>query len=106
MGDQLSDFRKQIDALDVQLIALLAKREKLVGDVLVFKKTTKLPGRIQSRVDEVINNAAARAELIGMNPDLARTIWTAMVEWFVLHEERELRVEKPPSFTRTPSANP
>jgi hypothetical protein len=27
---------------------------------------------------------------VGMNPELARTVWTAMVEWFVQHEEREL----------------
>jgi isochorismate pyruvate lyase len=103
MSDQLSDIRKQIDALDANLIDLLAKREKLVGEVLVCKKSKKLPGRIQSRVDEVINNAAARAELIGMNPDLARTVWAAMVEWFVQHEERELSA---PRLTRTPSANP
>jgi isochorismate pyruvate lyase len=103
MSDQLSDLRKQIDALDANLIDLLAQREKLVGKVLVYKKTTKLPGRIQSRVDEVINNAATRAKSIGMNPDLARTVWAAMVEWFVQHEESELARA---SLIRTPSANP
>ena len=103
MSDQLSILRKQIDALDANLITLLAKREKLVGEVLVYKKTKKLPGRIQSRVDEVINNAASQAKSVGMNPDLARTVWAAMVEWFVQHEERELAQTL---LNRTPSANP
>jgi isochorismate pyruvate lyase len=90
MTDRLSDLRSQIDILDSELMQLLAKREKLVAEVLIFKKQAQLPGRIQHRIDEVINNAVARAEATGANPDLARTVWAAMVEWFVQHEEREL----------------
>lgn len=86
----LNDLRNEIDALDRALIELLAQREKLVERVLLVKKAENLPGRIQSRVDAVVNNACARATEIGMNPDLARTVWTAMVEWFVSHEEKRL----------------
>ena len=106
MSDQLSALRNQIDALDGELINLLAKREKLVGEVLVYKKAQKLPARIQSRIDEVINNAGLRAETIGMNPDLARTVWAAMVEWFVQHEEGELSATVQSSLTHMPSSNP
>jgi isochorismate pyruvate lyase len=90
MSDRLSEIRLQIDTLDSELINLLARREKLVAEVLVFKKAEHIPARIQSRIDLVINNAGARAEAIGMNTDLARTVWAAMVEWFVQHEEAEL----------------
>jgi isochorismate pyruvate lyase len=86
----LNDLRHEIDALDRALIELLAQREKLVERVLLVKKAENLPGRIQSRVDTVVNNACARAAEIGMNPDLARTVWSAMVEWFVQHEEKRL----------------
>jgi isochorismate pyruvate lyase len=86
----LNDLRNEIDALDRALIELLAQREKLVERVLLVKKAENLPGRIQSRVDTVVGNACARAAEIGMNPDLARTVWSAMVEWFVLHEEKRL----------------
>jgi isochorismate pyruvate lyase len=106
MSNQLSALRSQIDALDVELINLLAKREKLVGEVLVYKKAQMLPARIQSRIDEVINNAGLRAKVIGMNPDLARTVWAAMVEWFVQHEEGELNATTQSSLTHTPSSNP
>jgi isochorismate pyruvate lyase len=90
MTDTLSTLRAQIDAVDGELISLLAKREKLVADVLAYKKTANVPARLPDRIEAVINNAASRAEKIGANPDLARTVWSAMVEWFVQHEEREL----------------
>lgn len=86
----LTDLRNDIDAVDRALIELLAKREKLVEQVLVIKKAENLPARIQTRVDTVVNNASVRAAEIGMNPDLARTVWSAMVEWFVAHEEKQL----------------
>jgi isochorismate pyruvate lyase len=90
MDDRLEKLRHQIDALDIELVALLAKRGRLVSQVLAYKKTANIPARIQSRIDAVIDNAAARAEAIGADPDLARTVWTAMVEWFCQHEEKEL----------------
>jgi isochorismate pyruvate lyase len=90
MTDRLSDLRRDIDKLDQALVDLLSHREKLVGEVLIYKKAHNLPGRIPARVDAVIDNAARRASDVGMNPDLARTVWTAMVEWFVRHEEKEL----------------
>ncbi len=70
MTDKLSQLRSQIDTLDGELMLLLAKREKLVSEVLAFKKQENLPGRIQDRIDEVINNAVARAKASGANPDL------------------------------------
>ena len=90
MTDRLTDLRRDIDSLDRALVDLLSRREKLVGEVLIYKKANNLPGRIPARVNAVIDNAARRATDVGMNPDLARTVWTAMVEWFVRHEEKEL----------------
>jgi isochorismate pyruvate lyase len=92
--DPLHDLRKEIDTLDRALIELLAQRERLVERVLLVKKAENLPGRIQSRVDTVVGNACKRATEVGMNPDLARTVWSAMVEWFVQHEEKRL-TQKP-----------
>jgi isochorismate pyruvate lyase len=91
MTDTLTTLRLKIDELDAELMTLLAEREKLVAQVLVHKKAESIPARIQSRIDEVVENAAAKALTLGANPDLARTVWAAMVEWFVQHEERELK---------------
>jgi isochorismate pyruvate lyase len=88
--EQLSDLRLKIDAVDAELIGILARRKSLVDAVLELKKVHKIPARLPDRIDEVIAKAAANAEANHLNPDLARTVWTAMVEWFVQHEEREL----------------
>jgi isochorismate pyruvate lyase len=90
MAHVLANLRQQIDDLDGEIVSLLAKRQALVAQVLVVKRQHNLPGRLQDRVDEVINNAAAKAVKVGASPDLARTVWVAMVEWFVRHEEKEL----------------
>jgi isochorismate pyruvate lyase len=88
--EKLIELRRSIDVLDEELVHLLAKRQALVHEVLGHKKAAGLPGRIQSRVDQVIQNAVTRGAEAGLDPDLARVIWTAMVEWFVKHEEQEL----------------
>jgi isochorismate pyruvate lyase len=90
MDDRLAKLRHQIDALDIELVALLAKRHDIVKQVLAHKKAANIPARIQSRIDVVIDNAADHAEAIGADPDLARAVWAAMVEWFCAHEEKEL----------------
>jgi isochorismate pyruvate lyase len=91
MTKSLSHLRQEIDEIDLEMMALLAKRQAVVEQVLVIKKQENLPARIQSRIDEVIENAASRAGTSGVNPELARTVWSAMVEWFVRHEEDELK---------------
>jgi isochorismate pyruvate lyase len=91
MEQTLAQLRLQIDALDGELVALLAKREAIVHQVLTIKKANNIPARITWRVDEVINNATRKAEEAGASPDLARTVWTAMVDWFCAFEAKSLR---------------
>ncbi len=88
--DRLHELRREIDSLDKALIDILAAREKIVAEVLLVKKQHNIPGRIPARINKVIDNACARATSVGMNQDLARVVWTAMVEWFVKHEEQQL----------------
>jgi isochorismate pyruvate lyase len=87
---RLTELRHAIDELDVELLKLLQRRHGLVKQVLAVKRDHNLPALIQSRVDEVINNAVQKAKQMGAEPELARAVWTPMVDWFVRHEEREL----------------
>lgn len=93
-NQHLDGLRKEIDALDATLIGLLAQRQRVVEQVLLVKMEKALPARIPERIDAVIANACLGAEKVGLNPDLARTVWSAMVEWFVQHEEQELAKHK------------
>ena len=86
----ISDLREQIDAVDEKLIKLLAERQRLVEAVIVVKKRDGVAARVPARVDYVIDRARVLARAHHLDPALAETIWTEMVEWFVAHEERTL----------------
>lgn len=87
---KLTIIRNKIDAVDKELLGLLAQRQKLVAQVLPIKNEEGWPARIEERITAVIDGVAQQAEHSGVDPDLARTVWTAMIEWFVRHEEQVL----------------
>jgi isochorismate pyruvate lyase len=89
--DELKTARAEIDALDQNLIMLLAKRQAVVERVIKIKQQHNLPANIPQRVAEVIERAANNAAESGASPDLARSIWTVMVDWFVKFESQRLR---------------
>jgi chorismate mutase len=86
----ITDLRSQIDGVDQQIIALLAQRQRLVEQVLQVKKRDGIAARVPARVDYVINRARQLALTHDLDPALAETLWTEMVEWFIAHEERAL----------------
>jgi isochorismate pyruvate lyase len=91
LSEDLAEVRAEIDAIDAKLVTLLAQRQKFVSKVIDIKKRDGLPALIPGRVEEVIHNAATRAEAVGMSPDLARVVWRTMVNWFVAYEEEWLK---------------
>jgi isochorismate pyruvate lyase len=86
----LSDLRRQIDALDSELVALLAKRQRCVERVIEIKRTEKLPARIPDRIEEVLARVRELAEAEKLEPDLAVALWREMIEQFIAYEERAL----------------
>ena len=90
----IADLRRDIDAVDEKLVKLLAERQRLVEAVIAVKQREGLPARIPARVDYVIDRARVLARAHHLDPALAESIWTEMVEWFVAHEERNLELKK------------
>lgn len=86
----MSTIRKEIDRIDEALIKLLAERQRWVEKAIVTKRQNGIPARIPERIDNVIDNARMLARAHNLDPTLAETLWTEMVEWFVGHEERAL----------------
>ena len=64
----LSELRREIDAVDEQLCALLDRRSQLSEQVAIYKEANGLPVLNASREQEVMEKAAARC-----NPDNAGT---------------------------------
>jgi isochorismate pyruvate lyase len=90
----IADLRQEIDIVDEKLIKLLAERQRLVEAIIVVKQREGLPARIPARVDYVVDRARVLARAHHLDPALAESIWTEMVEWFVAHEERTLDMKK------------
>lgn len=86
----MTALRARIDALDAQLIALLAERSTLIDRAAWIKARDHLPARIEARVEEVAALARSRAEAAGLSPDLAEQLWRVMMEHFIAQEEEQL----------------
>jgi isochorismate pyruvate lyase len=86
----LRPLRDRIDAIDEQLVSLIAARMGVVEEVVTIKQAHGLPARLDDRIAEVVANVRARAERLGAPPDLAETIWRTMIEWVIAYEERQI----------------
>lgn len=90
----IAQLRQEIDVVDEKLIKLLAERQRLVEAVIAVKQAEGIPARVPARVDYVIDRARVLAHAHNLDPALAESLWTEMVEWFVAHEERTLYMKK------------
>lgn len=86
----MASVRARIDAIDDELMALLVARQACIDEAVTIKRGRGIPARVPERVDEVINNACARAVRAGFDEGLVRDIWTMMVNWSIAREERTL----------------
>ncbi|SOB94535.1 chorismate mutase [Rhodobacter maris] len=89
----MAALRAEIDALDAQIVALMADRARLIDRAAQLKPGEGLPARIEARVEEVVRNAMREAEAQGLDPALIETIWRLIVEWSIAREERVLGKE-------------
>ena len=86
----MADLREAIDALDEDLIALLARRAGYIDRAAELKQNEGLPARIGPRVDAVVAHVRGAARARGLEPDLAERVWRELIEWSIAREERVL----------------
>jgi isochorismate pyruvate lyase len=87
---ELRELRAAIDALDVEIVRLLAKRLALIDRVIAVKRAHGVPARIPERVEEVVAKVRRAAAAAAVPADLAETIWRAMMEWVIAYEKERL----------------
>ncbi|GAA3348368.1 hypothetical protein GCM10020358_66610 [Amorphoplanes nipponensis] len=86
----LDQIRTAIDAVDAELVRLLARREGLVRQAAPLKRdagAVRAPGR----VEQVVARARALAATAGADPDVVERIYRAMVQAFIDMELAEHR---------------
>lgn len=85
----MAELRDQLDVIDVELVTLLASRSRYIDRAIDLKKIERLPARTTDRVAEVLENVGATASKQGLDPELARTLWSELIEWSI---QREMKV--------------
>lgn len=86
----MAELREGIDALDGQIVALLARRVGYIDRAAELKPAEGLPARIEARVEDVVEKVRDRAGAEGFDPALAEAMWRLMIEWSIAREARVL----------------
>ncbi|KPY55270.1 chorismate mutase [Pseudomonas syringae] len=85
MYTTIEEVRTHIDNIDRDVVALLAKRGKLVNQAAAFKKTTD-DVRAPNRVEQVIAKVRAMANETGASPEVVEQVYRAMIAAFINEE--------------------
>ena len=89
----MAELRVGIDALDEQLVELLAYRTQLIARAAELKQVEHMPARINWRVEDVVSKVKAKAAIAGMDVGLAERLWREMIDHFIAQEEQVLGKE-------------
>lgn len=76
----LAPYRARIDALDDQIIDLLAQRMDIVREVGEVKARGNIATVQSDRVVEVRERCAERGAKLGLNPGMVRKIYTTIID--------------------------
>ena len=76
MPTELEKLRDQIDAVDSELVALLARRAALTEQVGLYKSKVGLPVYVPAREAELIEQRCEQAKAMGVPPTLAFVVAT------------------------------
>jgi chorismate mutase len=87
--DALGRYRSEIETIDRELVALLAKRVALSKEIGAAKKVAGLPTLDPAREAEVIRRAAGMARDSGLNDEKVRDIF-----WHVIGLSRAVQVDE------------
>lgn len=83
----LAEVRDHIDAIDNQIITLMAERQQYVHEASRFKAN---PAQVEApaRVDEVVEKVVVLAKEKGLSPEVAELTYRALIRAFVDYEQR------------------
>ena len=93
--ETMAELRVEIDALDLALIELLAKRSGYIDRAVVLKAREGLPPRTTGRVAAVLEKVQFAAKDAALDPELARDLWSVLIEWGIQREAKAMGVERP-----------
>ncbi len=88
--DPLGALRREIDDVDAALVALLARRMRIVDRVIAVKKSTGVAAVVPERIEAVVARVRALAERDGVPPDMAEKLWRLLIAETIAYEQQSL----------------
>ncbi len=76
----LIDFRQEIDAVDAEIVALLAKRMNIVSRVAAYKHIHDIAPILPKRIKHVREQAKQYGREKGLNPHYLHDLWTRIID--------------------------
>ena len=83
--NSMAELRDGIDALDVELVTLLARRQAYIERAAILKKDRGTV-RDEARIEDVVRKVLAAAKEKGLSPAIAEAVWRVLIERSILHE--------------------
>jgi chorismate mutase / prephenate dehydratase len=87
----LSSLRDRIEAVDRQIIALLAERLTIVEDVAAAKLASASPFRDKEREELLLQRLRAQATAAGLDPHQVERMYRVVMDMSVAHQEATVR---------------
>ncbi len=84
----LDQLRQQLDQLDGDMIALMARRQAIAREVAAAKRATGYPTRDYQREREVVMGVRRRAEQMGLSGDLAEKVLRLLIRSSLTTQEQ------------------
>lgn len=75
----MKPWRARIDAMDRDIIALIAKRTELIRKIGAMKARERIDATIPARVKQVVDNAVEEGRKSGLDEKMIRDIYRALV---------------------------
>lgn len=91
----LAVLRAMIDAIDHDVLQLLARRLAIVGEVAAYKRGHGRRIRDFARERDVLDDRKQRSRRLGLKPDVIESIWRQLL-WASRDHQAALRAEVPP----------
>lgn len=86
----LQESRAELDALDVSLVQVLARRSRVILDVIRYKRANAMGVVDRGREDRMLENIERVALSEGLDPRIARQVLRSVIDAFTLLEVEEL----------------
>ncbi len=86
----LDEIRQRIDDVDRRLVAILAERSRLVGEVVRYKRARHMGVVDRRREDAMLARIADTAKDEGLDPRVAQQVLRTVIDGFTLLEVEEL----------------